>query len=982
MSVGTAMLGVATANRWLLTFVLAILAVLAVGSLARRAARVATARHRRRGANRTRGVRRRAGVALALGPVIGFVISPTLGEDALLITAGAVALAVFGVRVDRRADADRLTVGAVAVAAAIAVLAGVRLSPTGVGVLDALGAFAFILLVTAVVNGLGQIDGLVPGVGAAGAFGVFALAGLAGQDSLAGVAAGLGAACFAFLAFNLRPASLFVGRGGRLAVGYVLAVGALAVHLPAGPTTRLLVPIILLGVLVLDGVVVVADRLRRRRSFLAARRDHVPHRLLALGWPSDWAVTVLVVASFALAVVAVFAGRHVMSVWLAAAIAAVILGVVAGEAARGQLEREPPRGLSHRARVVAGVVGAGLVLGILPSVAAVPNVRSVMEQGRSAAARALAAARAGDDIGASVGFRQAAAAFDRAYNKLHSVTLLGGLLIPGLAPNLRAARTLSTLGRDLADAGVQVTSVVDPDTLHVVNGRLPLEAVQTVAPALRAGAATLTNALAKLRSLNDPYLIPAISGTLSKLETDLAKTTGDAQRAAAAAELAPAIFGAHGTRRYLLVVQNNAELRATGGLIGDWGVMTAVDGKVSISPLQRTAVWNNALASIAHPTINASADYLRRYGRQDPQHTLQSINLSPDFPAVGRALVSLAPQAGLGHMDGVLAVDPLGLAALLQLTGPVTVAGWPVNIDAGNIVNTTLSVAYAQFGATPARQDFLGDVAKLVVDTATSSDLGAPAQIARVLGQAAHQGHILLAFARPAEQQLAAQLKVAGGLPLVRSDSLLVNDQNAAGNKIDYYLVRHVDYRVSVHPDPGGATARVNATLTITLNNTAPANGLPQIVIGPYAPGYIAGDNKTWVSVDSPLGVNRLTLDGQPITFTADPEAGRGAYSQFIDVPALTTRTLQFQLAGRERLEPGGWYALDLTHQPTINPDRVQVSVDVPSGWQVGTAPGLTKPFNQRAAGVVILDRNRQLRVQVIKQPPTLDVWGRLQAGR
>jgi UDP-N-acetylmuramyl pentapeptide phosphotransferase/UDP-N-acetylglucosamine-1-phosphate transferase len=982
MRVGTAILGVATANRWLLTFILAILAVLVAGSVTRRVARVVTRRDRRRRRNRTRGVRRRAGVALALGPVIGFVISPTLGEDALLVAAGAVAFALFGVWVDRREDADRLTAGAITVGAAIAVLAGVRLSPTGVGLLDALGALAFIALVTAALNGLGQADGLAPGIGAAGALGVFALAGFAGQDSLAGVAAGLGAACFAFLAFNLRPASLFVGRCGRLAIGYALAVGALAVHVPAGPATRLLTPVILLAILVLDAVVVLADRLRRRRSIFEARRDHLLHRLVALGWPMDWAVLVLTVVSFALAIVAVFAGRAVLSLWLAVPIAAVLIGVIGGEATRGRLEREPPRGMSKRARIVAGVVGAGLVLGILPTVAAVPSVRSTMEQGRTAAAQALSSARAGDDIGASLGFRRAAAAFDRAYNKLHSVTLVGGLLIPGLAPNLRAARTLSTLGRDLAHAGVDVTSVVDPDSLHVVNGRLPLEEVQTVAPALRAGAQTLTQALATLRSLDDPYLVPAISGTLHKLESDLAKTTGDAQRAAAAAELAPAIFGGHGTRTYLLVVQNNAELRATGGLIGDWGVMTAVDGKVSVSPLQKTSVWNNALASITDPTFRAPADYLRRYGRQDPQHTLQSVNLSPDFPTVGRALVSLAPQVGLGHIDGVLAVDPLGLSALLQLTGPVAVAGWPVNIDAGNVVNTTLSAAYAQFGATPARTDFLGDVAKIVVDDATSSDLGAPAEIAKVLGQAAHQGHILLAFARPAEERLAAELNVAGGIPPVRSDALLVNNQNAAGNKIDYYLVRHVDYRVTLHPDPGGTTARVNATLTITLDNTAPASGLPQIVIGPYAPGYIAGDNKTWVSVDSPLGVDRLTLDGQPITFTADPEAGRGAYAQFIDVPARTTRTLQFQLAGRERLDADGWYELDLTHQPTINPDRVQVSVDVPAGWEVANAPGLTKPFNQRAAGVVILDRNRQLRVQVVKQPPTLDLWGRLQAGR
>ena len=150
--------------------------------------------------------------------------------------------------------------------------------------------------------------------------------------------------------------------------------------------------------------------------------------------------------------------------------------------------------------------------------------------------------------------------------------------MPGLAPNLRAARTLADIGHDLAHAGERVTDSVDPASLHVIDGRLPLEEVRAVAPALRDGAQTLTRALAKLRSIDDPYLLPVISDTLHRLETELARSTGEAQRAAAAAELGPAIFGAHGNRTYLLVVQNNAELRATGGLIGDWGLMRAVNG--------------------------------------------------------------------------------------------------------------------------------------------------------------------------------------------------------------------------------------------------------------------------------------------------------------------------------------------------------------------------------------------------------------------
>jgi UDP-N-acetylmuramyl pentapeptide phosphotransferase/UDP-N-acetylglucosamine-1-phosphate transferase len=977
---GSLFVAVAATDRWLLAFILSMLAVLAAGALARRAARAASARGPRRQPAR---VRRRAGALIALGPVIGFATSPTLGERAWLIALGAPALAAVGLAAERRPDADRRVAVGITGAAALAVLAGVRAGPTGVGLFDALGALVIIVLATAAADGLGDADGLAPGVGAAGALGVFALAAFGGQDSLAAVAAGFGAACVAFLAFNLRPASLFVGRGGRLAIGYTIAVGALAVRVPAGPAAKLLTPLILLGLLLVDGLVVLGDRLRRRRPLVQARRDHLLHRLVALRWPTPTAVAVLVAVSLALAVLAVLVGRAVVAAWLGGAVAAILVAVVAGEAARGQLEREPPRGLSKRARIVAWVVGAGLVFGIVPTVAAIPNVRTLMERGRAAAARALAAARDGDDAGAALGFRQAAAAFDEAHTKLNGVSLLGGLVVPGLAPNLRAARTLADVGRDLAHAGERVTDTVDPSSLHVVDGRLPLDQVRLVAPALHDGAHTLVEALAKLRSIDDPYLVPVISDTLHKIEAQLAQSTGEAQRAAAAAELGPEVFGARGERTYLLVVQNNAELRATGGLIGDWAVMRVVDGKVSVGPMQKTGVWNSALASIPNPRLDAPADYHRRYDHEDPQHQLQTINLSPDFPTVGRALMSQGAQVGLPHLDGVLAVDPVGLAALLELTGPVPVSGWPVDIDSGNVVNVTLRDAYTAFGETAARTDFLGDVAKVVVDDATSGDLGAPARLARVLGAAAHEGHLLLAFARPQEQRLAAELNVAGGLAPVRSDTLAVNSQNAGANKIDFYLHRHIEYRVHLAPDPGNRTARVTARLTIELDNTAPDKGLPEIVIGPNPPNAPpAGVNRSFVSVYTPLGVDRMSIDGAQSTFSAGQEVGRGVYSQVVDIPALSSRTLQFDLSGRVRLEPGGWYELDLGHQPTLDPDRVQVSVDVPAGWTVADAPGLARPFDQRASGEVVLGRDRQLRAKVARQPAPLDLWGHLQAGR
>src|SRR5439155_8327376 len=121
--------------------------------------------------------------------------------------------------------------------------------------------------------------------------------------------------------------------------------------------------------------------------------------------------------------------------------------------------------------------------------------------------------------------------------------------------------------------------------------------------------------------------------------------------ARAAAKLGPAFFGADGDRTYLMVVQNNAESRATGGFIGSYALIRAHDGKLDVGDILRTNTWNEAIAQQARVSYRAPADYTRRYGQYRPQFTLQNVNLSPDFPSVASVLETLAPQAGLPKID-------------------------------------------------------------------------------------------------------------------------------------------------------------------------------------------------------------------------------------------------------------------------------------------------------------------------------------------
>ncbi|MDQ1430087.1 MAG: hypothetical protein QOF40_689, partial [Actinomycetota bacterium] len=77
-----------------------------------------------------------------------------------------------------------------------------------------------------------------------------------------------------------------------------------------------------------------------------------------------------------------------------------------------------------------------------------------------------------------------------------------------------------------------------------------------------------------------------------------------------------------------------------------------------------------------------------------------------------------------------------------------------------------------------------------------------------------------------------------------------------------------------------------------------------------------------------------------------------------------------------------GWYSLEVRHQPTLNPDRLHVSVDVPKGWKIDRAPGMQTVFDRRASVNLSLEKTVTLRVHIVRALDTWDIWNRLEAGR
>lgn len=228
-----------------------------------------------------------------------------------------------------------------------AVIAGPFRHEYELGVLSAVISLIWIVGVTNAINLIDGLDGLASGVIAiiAGSFGVYAL--MQHNYFTVILMGGVLGACLGFLRHNWEPAKIFLGDSGSLTLGYLLAVTSVHSSIKASAAVAILVPILALGVPVIDTLLVMVLRfLERPKSHLAERllgmfhadRNHLHHLLEA--WRGSHAKVVraiyaLVVVSCAGALFVAVTKRWIVAITIAIVELAVVLLVRrAGLAAR------------------------------------------------------------------------------------------------------------------------------------------------------------------------------------------------------------------------------------------------------------------------------------------------------------------------------------------------------------------------------------------------------------------------------------------------------------------------------------------------------------------------------------------------------------------------------------------------------------------------------------------------------------------------
>jgi hypothetical protein len=506
-----------------------------------------------------------------------------------------------------------------------------------------------------------------------------------------------------------------------------------------------------------------------------------------------------------------------------------------------------------------------------------------------------------------------------------------GEAVPWLGDDLAAFSTLAAAGETLATRVVQplvsVADSVDPRELRLSGGRVDVAPLAAAAPEVEKAYAAFGTAQRQVDALDDGRLIEPVDRAVTRMRTMLNAAQPQVEAVANTARLLPGMLGASGPRTYLVVAQNPAELRATGGLIGSVTEITTDHGTITLS------AQTPAFGPWPEPVLPVPAEATALYGGVVGQY-LQDANATPDFPLAARITSAMWVHDHGGVVDGVIAVDTVVLSALLGATGPVAMPGGET-LSADGAVQLLLSGVYQHYSHPSDQDAFFADAAASVFARVAQGGVNG-SDLVGVLAASGESDRIRIWSSRPAEQTILATTTLSGGLPVSTADTtaLGVYFNDATGGKMDYYLGTSVSAGAAVCRADGKVTSR----LEVTLSNKAAGNAgttLSSYVTGGGLFGVPTGSIRTRIAFYGPQGglLAGVTSGGAAVPSVTGSDSGRPVAVVEVQLAPGESKTIAVEYIGTEQVKTG----VSVAVTPTLNGD--------------GTAPalGTRKPIGSIA---------------------------------
>ena len=619
--------------------------------------------------------------------------------------------------------------------------------------------------------------------------------------------------------------------------------------------------------------------------------------------------------------------------------------------------------MRRRPRTRLARVALSLVV-LLAAVLAVATAYAASAAGSLAEAQAAVRTARGGDMpreDMTPALRAARADAVRAHATLRRFPVDIAAALPVVGRSFAAERAVARTAEELLTGAVVATETLS--ALDAEQGSVDVRVLRQLQTRLEGPSQRASDALLELSSRTTSLTPPPVRRGVERALRTLGPAVHGMQRAVVGLEAAEGLLGGAGPRSVLVALENNAELRGTGGYVASFATGTLDKGRLELGPLRDAVALADPPSSARR--VTAPTEFKDDYGPLSGDTTVwRSWNMSPHVP--DSAVVG-ARAAGvlLGREpDVVVLVDVPAMGALARLGGGRVSLPDGTAVSAEELTSALLVDSYADAGADVeaqlGRRAQLQSAATLAVERLLGGDVPV-LDAARTLGRLASGRHLKVWSARAEEQRALVAAGIAGAIEAPRgSDLSHISVNNIGANKLDVYVEREVDVDVVVGAQRADVTQRVRFT------NRAPA-GLVPYVAGVKRPGTVV--SRVEMSVPPGAVDVTATLDGRPWPGFARQGESRQRLVTRLALPRAASALLEVRYA---LPTDAGRYRLRLLPQPLAEDAELRLVVRAASGERLGRVTGAA------VSGGLVQERgswSRSRDISVTLQRGTVERW-------
>ncbi len=459
-----------------------------------------------------------------------------------------------------------------------------------------------------------------------------------------------------------------------------------------------------------------------------------------------------------------------------------------------------------------------------------------------------------------------------------------------------------------------------------------LKSIYESGPEMNGLKADLDLALVNLDQVEADGILGSFKGKIDDAKSKLTQASTLLSEATVISQLAPQFFGYPAESTFLVLFENDTELRPTGGFLGTYGILQTENGDVVRFDSHDIYHLDEPMEAL-HLLAVVPPDPIKKY--LNPTWYMRDSNWSPDWPTSAQQIIwfynkenNLLPAKDQinnfsGTFSGVIAITPEFVTSLLDLTGPITINGETFTKDNfTDLLQYKVEQDFASENETSwQRKEIIGKILAQMKDKLFSMDYSLwPAALAK-LNEAVKDKNILVYLPNEYQEALAENLGAGGEIKMTDGDYLMLVDANFASLKTDSVMKRNINYQVEQQADG------LYGNLKITYTNSGIAD-------------WRTSDYKDYARIYLPQGSEVTSATGFTVPDKTYTEFGKTVVPGLLNVRLgkSTTLTISYKLPAdlADQFSQGN-YGLYLQKQPGNMVQTVKVDV---------TAPSVIKSYN------------------------------------